>query len=928
MAEVIQKIGELSKDQAEVLKVILMRGPASLSTLTSYTKKKAANLQNVVQELESLQLIRQIPGVVTRYIGLPPYAGYLKYLDQFIAELTAARDQVSEKVNQIPPQLAELGQNALNQLDEGIQSTEESAIADVRKAQEGLAGTIASSREKLDVKLTTIPEEVSTSIAGVKEKFETSTASISDTHKANTEKMKVDLPADLDKISADLSQILASTEEKLVSDLDTQKDEATAKIGELGVEIISASDKLAGDWKENITQVGAGLDDKKGELKSKVENSAQATLTTMSGSIDSTIAAFSQFLQSCNSTQVEDLRELGAGINGDLSALKDAQFSAWDETANAVSDEWGRSSDAVKDVSGKLKDDFSTKIKELVAQQLEQAASQLEQIKTQVADVAGKYVDEFITGADNIKTVIDQTVQQQVEKTQGEIRQALDEILGRYTAEIQSQSESYATELKNQINEKAVDFRANIKQMRETFEDQLASSGQSLSGKLEELKGQLLQGIEVLQADITTQMGESLSSGSEKVAGVISTGKDTLTSTLNTHQESIDALIKKNEENLAQSISGAETSLNDLSATQKGNLDDQIKNAGSTYTDEVIGTLEGIKSTISNLSNSAFQVADDNKSAVSATTQQFTEQISAAIAQCQEGIKTASAQVNADLKQPLSNCKDTFNQSLDAASAELQNEITELVTGTGTSIDEFTNTIQQFVGDLQDVVQKYFGAIDQQLGGGAENTISAISGAAQNVRGALEAVLSEFQTKIQADATDATQTVEQAFSSGISSADEPRKALADTWTGMTETQLEDAEKTWALVGEESIFPTIREMIENAKGSVLVVAPKFDQLPWEAIQAAKGVKFTVVCDFDTAKNAKMPAKMVEAGIDLWSYQEQDMIAAVRDQEEILIAPVAPQEDETVAVVSQATPFVKNLSTMLSEFWRRAARRYKE
>jgi len=54
----------------------------------------------------------------------------------------------------------------------------------------------------------------------------------------------------------------------------------------------------------------------------------------------------------------------------------------------------------------------------------------------------------------------------------------------------------------------------------------------------------------------------------------------------------------------------------------------------------------------------------------------------------------------------------------------------------------------------------------------------------------------------------------------------------------------------------------------------------------------------------------------------------MIAAVRDQEEILIAPVAPQEDETVAVVSQATPFVKNLSTMLSEFWRRAARRYKE
>ncbi len=928
MSEAIEKLGNLTPAQAEIFKIILMRSPASLAIIGAYTKKKSDQIQKTIKELEGLKFVKSVPGVVPRYVGLPPYAGYLKFLDKFTADLATAKTQATDSINQVPTLATALAQANTQKLAEVVQAAETKATEAVKAAKADLAAKVTAEKDKFAADLTKLTDDLALVTKDAPDKYKKATVVTVDKHKVTFEKLKTDLAAELDKISSKLDQSLQATEGTQQKALDTQKATVSAKIEEGSTAIIEASGKVGGDWTENTTQMGSSLDEKVETLKTKVEELGKNSVTSMQASVDAAVAAFSKFLQTFNKTHQTNLKALDKGVQGDLTTFQNTQVSAWDGTIASLGDQFGKTTLALQSLTEKLKANFEGQVNTLVDKETKGISSKLDQIKAQLADLMAKYVEEFIGGADKIKTTIDQTVEAQVAKTQGEIKQTLDGILEKYTDEIRSQASTYATDLKNQINDKVVDLRASIKQMREQFEADLASSAETLSENLTKLKTEMTNQIGTLEQDLSAKLGEGITKGKEDAASVIDTGKTSLQETITKHKESLGGVITKNQETLSNSISETESKLQETASSGKDTMATQVQAESTSFASQITEIINSTKKAITDQANAAVATATTNKDTLIKATASFNEQVAAILTEAQEGIKAIYGQLDMDLKKPVEDFKASSVTKLDGALADVTAMATETGNAYTKSGEDLALKAKKSTDALKVGVDKHMAAADQQLVGTAGAGVTAVSSAAGSVKSNVELALKDWAAKVQGMATTAVQGVDKAITTGIAAADSPKKVLAETWTAITETSLIDAEKTWAIVGEQAIYPQIDDMIRAAKSAMILVAPKFDDLNWDLIKAAraKGVKFTVACVYETAKSAKAPKAMVENGVDLWGYAEKDMIAAVRDQEEILVAPVSPKEDETVAIVSSATPLVKNLGSMLLDFYRRTAKKY--
>ena len=61
--------------------------------------------------------------------------------------------------------------------------------------------------------------------------------------------------------------------------------------------------------------------------------------------------------------------------------------------------------------------------------------------------------------------------------------------------------------------------------------------------------------------------------------------------------------------------------------------------------------------------------------------------------------------------------------------------------------------------------------------------------------------------------------------------------------------------------------------------------------------------------------------------MWHYASEDFIAIVRDQEEILFAPVSKTIKPTTAIVSEIEPMIEIIGSMIADYWRVHAKKIK-
>lgn len=928
MSEALEKLGNLNPAQAEILKIILMRNPASIAIIGAYTKNKVDEIQKIIKELEGLKLIKSIPGVVPRYVGLPPYAGYLKFLDQFVEDLGTAQTLATDCINQVPVQASSLAQANVEKLGEIIQAAETRGIEEVNAAKEELTTKVSAEKEKFAEDMTKFFDEITLIAKDAPEQYKKATTATVGKHQGTLQKLKADLASELDQISSKLGQTLQNTENQQQKKLDSQKSIISTKIKETSPPIVAAASKVGEDWIENMNQMGGALDEKTTTLKSRVGEFGNKSLSSIQSSIKAGVTTFFNFLQIFNKTHQSYLTTLSTDVQNDLTALKNTQLNAWEEILAGLGDQSRKATELLQSLGSMLKSSLEEQVGSLISKEMGGMSSKLDQIKSQLANITTKYVDEFIGGADNIKTAIDQTVELQVKKTQEEIKQTSDGVLEKYAEGIKNQASIYATELKNQINDKVVDFRANITQMRKQFEADLAIAAQTVSANLSQFKTEMGQQIISLEKKLIDKMGEGIAKNKDMASSAIDAGKASLQGIISKHKTSLGQVITKNQVNLSITISDTETKLQHAVAAEMDTLTTQTNAELASFGTQTAKIINSTKKTIIDHTSAAVATATANKDALIKAKTNFNEQIAHILSETQDGIKTIYVQLDADLKKPVEDYKESSVREIDAALGDVTQMATEAVDTYTKSAEDLSLKMKESTDTLRAGINKYTNSANQQVSDASSAGVAAIATTSNGVRSNIDLALKDWLAKVQTAATNSVQGIDKAITAGISAADSPRKILADSWTSITETELVEAEKTWALVGEKAIYPHVEVIIRNAKSAITLVVPKFDDLNWDLVKTmrAKGVKFTIACMYETARNPKAPKSMVENGVDLWGYAEKDMIAAVRDQEEILIAPVAPKEDETVAIVSSATPLVKNLGTMILDFYRRTAKKY--
>lgn len=100
LTQILMNAFYLNEAQAEIYKLLLMRGLLTLGEVSLLSKKSQDECAQIIRDLLSLKLITSLPGSVIRYKTLPPFQGFFALINHFqvtFVKLNTELSKTSEK---------------------------------------------------------------------------------------------------------------------------------------------------------------------------------------------------------------------------------------------------------------------------------------------------------------------------------------------------------------------------------------------------------------------------------------------------------------------------------------------------------------------------------------------------------------------------------------------------------------------------------------------------------------------------------------------------------------------------------------------------------------------------------------------------------------------------------------------------------------
>lgn len=136
------------------------------------------------------------------------------------------------------------------------------------------------------------------------------------------------------------------------------------------------------------------------------------------------------------------------------------------------------------------------------------------------------------------------------------------------------------------------------------------------------------------------------------------------------------------------------------------------------------------------------------------------------------------------------------------------------------------------------------------------------------------------------------------------------------------------EKTCFIATGEVVKTRIREMVKRTKNSLIVVAPELGELPVEELLGIEPpAKLYVFADFNLPSELNVLKSLIsKRNLRFWRRKEKEFFMCLRDDEEILIAPVS-KETPILAIVSEERSYIDAYKRTLIPFLRSTAEEVK-
>jgi sugar-specific transcriptional regulator TrmB/vacuolar-type H+-ATPase subunit E/Vma4 len=745
MAENVQYIKDLTGLEKEDLRVyaeMLRHGFGTAPYLAEYTGIKEKKVNEIIQKLTGKNLVKKMPGAVSRYIPMRPYGELVKYLETFYTEAATQQKQLNEFNTKNTTQFSTISQD-LNKQTEELLSSFEKQLAQIQTDSKGkIDTTFETTKSKTLSTAQQIPTRLAEKLGNVISEFQAKSTQARTDLDGSIKKATEDVDG---KIRTHLEMFQKQSQEigqKLTAENETTKKNLTSKIETMKSGLSSAIN----EYKNSISKSLEGFLTQLTINKKQSEEQVQKVVSAIqSGLIDSqnmyqteweTFKSESKtMVTEMNNKIIDIFTNAGKMVNEQLSTYMTTTTKNLTDFRTQIQKECDQAQANVQTTGNQLNDTVSQAVKQMVAQC--QAVGT--QVQTQLANLLAnnnqKHSDHMnqltttaikqITGTldtafsqlnnatEKFKARIKSEADREVERFKSEAKKSLGGNIEAYLKKLEEQAKFFQDVFKDQTNDYVVDVDDIYDKKRKELETNFASNPELVT-QLEQFLTDNINKLKKLQDQFKTKFTDAIS---KEVVRLKADGKAALEKLQNDYILQVEAqgnlyqqAFKDEVAKVVNGIeSGASTLKNQFTTELNKEKDTQIaanaketaqtqestKNEINQWTQTLINETEKMNNTVTSinsekttglvnkikqLANISMELCDSSQTAVSNLSQSNIKALSDSFNQAMETLKGQLIEKMNGWEQMGETRKAAIQQILTGSFDAFQKEIMRKVT--------------------------------------------------------------------------------------------------------------------------------------------------------------------------------------------------------------------------------------------------------
>ncbi len=737
-------------------------------------------------------------------------------------------------------------------------------------------------------------------------------------------------------------------------------------------EIVHQEDTFS-QFKDNITGITGDLINRFREMLDGISDNFSgkviAQITQMKD-----ISELEQILTIMLDERIGNLRvelenmenEFKSALNGKVSDLQNSMEGL---QKNSVSE----TSKLIEELKNNTKELFKEKTKN-TSQKIKEITSEIEEWEKGFVDVGTKWIKDVTDAANSLKSGLGEdaaSLKEKITNSVSEIKEFKDSLRLK---EITKSQKIKLSEIDASLDNDMKDFQKSAidslegwqESFKETFsnivneynsdmqEKNLAAQStikESIESNLEWFSNNAAAFGEGTASTITSRV-ESIESDFYQLKDSIKDGTDSLVSKF---KDILDEVRERFLEKIIEQVERLRGDTANLEKTLSETLDERI-DAYRNEIDTMRGAFyAGIDERVANLENQSHTIRESSVSNLSSLLQGHKDKIAANKNELFSGID----KITTNMKQDKEN---TINEDIGrvekvrtdghAAEKNMKQGIKGFVNGDNARVDKMAKDVQAkvtetvsstFKGvktDVNKLDKDYLTEIDQLTKVTGEENNEIISRHANEFQADatnMEQKLLELDTSHQNEYELNANTLNDKLASKLEEEDstitnrlitsndtsattfreaedralESSKILRAVWSETVNLLVKDSELTWVLVTEDAIKEYMSDMTMRTKSTITVVAPDFKDLPIAAIRSIRrALRVKTASRILAEARTEVAELLTQGNVEIRQRPEQNLYAAARDAEEVLIAPFTPGNPNTqVAIISQQPNIVE-------------------
>jgi sugar-specific transcriptional regulator TrmB len=743
----------------------------------------------------------------------------------------------------------------------GLNSTVQNANAMLTAEADGFQNQFSGQVQQVTATTTkTIENDIKSLQGDLAQLQQASTAKISSTIEKATKL--------LNQLASDQSAAGDGTQSKITADV-------TALIASN----IQANDQLAQDTKANlnaaidaqISQLNSATEKFKARIKTEADREVarfkSEAQKLLSGNIDAYIKKLGALAQDLSNNFKEQINSFVVDVDDAFYRTQkdlEEKFGSQPELVQGASGFLTGATDKLKKAQAAFKNSLTDAISKDVVKLQSEGKAALQELQNQyILQVEAQGETYQRAFKDEVATVIT-GIESQSAGIKKKLTDQVDQKVGTQKAQLESHQASTIKALGDQLST----FKASTGQALHSITDAVCGDLKDTDTSIVELLSQKGASLSATLTQVTAEVGSTLSalqSGAAvliqkfktEIPASLSAGVENFTAQGNSIQEKITTLLTGKYSEFKSATNAATATNVKVPEITTGALNEAVRASEAA----TIGTLD----------------AAERKIIETATT--HTEKWKGIIESFQPGVQPVIDELKAKNTATLTALIDQLT-AFQAQVEQVFKASTETVaTVSGAELKGIEADLKATLDTVHTQISKMFGELAAKI---KEITAIAKKGTIEN--------LTATESAIAAKIKEVFAGIDSLIAAIVIASKKPLTILKESWMGMLATPLLAIENTWMVAGQQGIMTYLRELVDRTQKSIHLVIPDLDSVEIKDLQnmTKKGGVVHIVTNLQKGKKSK-PEKLVEKGIHVYDSQTEDFIAAVRDGQEVILAP---------------------------------------